>query len=46
VFSHFGKGPIEMGERELSRAVAELAAEKAPSCRVFTASDGLVLPID
>jgi len=46
VFSHFGKGPIEMGERELSRAVAELAAEKAPGCRVFAASDGLVLPID
>jgi ribonuclease BN (tRNA processing enzyme) len=46
VFSHFGKGPIEVGERELSRAVAELAAEKAPGCRVFRASDCLVLPIE
>jgi ribonuclease BN (tRNA processing enzyme) len=46
VFSHFGKGPIEMGEPELARAMASLAAEKAPDCRVFTASDGLVLPIE
>jgi hypothetical protein len=46
VFSHFGKGPIEMGELELARAIGELAAEKAPECRVLTASDGLVLPIE
>jgi ribonuclease BN (tRNA processing enzyme) len=46
VFSHFGKGPIEIGEPELAQAMAELASEKAPGCRVLTASDGLVLPIE
>jgi ribonuclease BN (tRNA processing enzyme) len=41
IFSHFGKGPIEMGEPELKDALAELAAEKAPGCRVTAARDGL-----
>ena len=41
VFSHFGKGPIEMGEPALRAALAELAAAKAPGCRVTPARDGL-----
>jgi ribonuclease BN (tRNA processing enzyme) len=41
VFSHFGKGPIEMGEPELKKALAELAKEKAPGCEVSAARDGL-----
>lgn len=45
VFSHFGKGPIQMGERALKRALAELAEKKAPGCAVAAARDGLVLPI-
>ena len=45
VFSHFGKGPIEMGEAALKEALEELAAEKAPGCRVAAARDGLGLPI-
>jgi ribonuclease BN (tRNA processing enzyme) len=43
VFSHFGKGPIEMGEPALEAALAELAAEKAPDCRVTAACDGLTV---
>lgn len=43
IFSHFGTGPIEMGEPALKRALGELAAEKAPGCRVTAARDGLVL---
>jgi ribonuclease BN (tRNA processing enzyme) len=45
VFSHFGKGPIEMGEKALGEAVAGLAAAKAPECRVKTARDGLTLSV-
>lgn len=45
VFSHFGKGPIEMGEEALWQKVAELAAAKAPRCEVSTARDGLRLEI-
>ncbi|MGE5278803.1 MAG: MBL fold metallo-hydrolase [Acidobacteriota bacterium] len=45
IFSHFGKGPIEMGERELSRCLRELAAEKAPGCAVSAARDGLGLEL-
>lgn len=41
VFSHFGKGPIEMGERALKDALANLVAEKAPGCRVRAARDGM-----
>jgi ribonuclease BN (tRNA processing enzyme) len=40
VFSHFGKGPIEMGDEALREALVELAAEKAPECRVRMARDG------
>jgi ribonuclease BN (tRNA processing enzyme) len=45
VFSHFGKGPIEMGEEELRLALAELAAEKSPACDVTPARDGLELEL-
>ena len=34
IFSHFGKGPIEMGEPALKEALTELAAEKAPRSAV------------
>ena len=44
VFSHFGKGPIEMGDEALRSALAELAAVKAPDCRVTIAHDGLTMP--
>jgi ribonuclease BN (tRNA processing enzyme) len=40
IFAHFGKGPIELGDEELRRRVAELAREKAPGCRVEIATDG------
>jgi ribonuclease BN (tRNA processing enzyme) len=43
IFSHFGKGPIEMGEPALEEALAELAQAKAPGCRVGAARDGLDL---
>ena len=43
VFSHFGKGPIEMGEPALKDALAKLAADKAPGCDVAAARDGLTL---
>jgi len=46
VFSHFGKGPIEMGEPALKVSLAELAAEKAPACDVTAARDGLTLSIE
>ncbi len=49
IFSHFGKGPIEMGERELRAALAELAKAKAPGCQVAAARDGLdweIAPVD
>jgi ribonuclease BN (tRNA processing enzyme) len=41
IFSHFGSGPIAMGEPALKDALAELAREKAPGCRVSAARDGL-----
>ncbi len=40
IFSHFGKGPIEMGEAALAESLEALAAEKAPGCRVLAACDG------
>ena len=40
VFSHFGKGPIEMGDAALRARVAGLAGEKAPNCDVAIATDG------
>jgi ribonuclease BN (tRNA processing enzyme) len=45
IFSHFGKGPIEMGEPALKEALRDLAAEKAPGCHVAAARDGLSLAI-
>ncbi|MEX0879370.1 MAG: MBL fold metallo-hydrolase [Thermoanaerobaculia bacterium] len=46
IFSHFGKGPIEMGTEALDRALAELAAANPPGCRVAAAHDGLELEIE
>ena len=43
VFSHFGKGPIEMGELALAESLRELAGKKAPGCEVRAASDGAIL---
>ena len=40
IFSHFGRGPILMGERALAVALRELAAERAPACAVAAARDG------
>jgi ribonuclease BN (tRNA processing enzyme) len=40
VFSHFGKGPIEMGEKLLREALEGLASERAPGCQVSAARDG------
>jgi ribonuclease BN (tRNA processing enzyme) len=45
VFSHFGKGPIEMGEEALADALEELASERAPGCRVTAARDGMTLDV-
>ncbi|HEY6066586.1 MAG TPA: MBL fold metallo-hydrolase, partial [Thermoanaerobaculia bacterium] len=45
VFSHFGKGPIEMGDEALQEALDELASERAPDCRVTAAQDGAVLEL-
>jgi ribonuclease BN (tRNA processing enzyme) len=45
IFSHFGKGPIEMGEEALKDALEELAVEKPPGCAVTVARDGLELEI-
>ena len=41
VFSHFGRGPIVMGERALGAALRQLAEERAPGCDVSAARDGL-----
>lgn len=40
IFSHFGKGPIEMGEEKLKQKLAELAAVKAPGLALEAARDG------
>jgi len=45
IFSHFGKGPIEMGDAALDDALAALAKEKAPECAVMAARDGLELEV-
>ena len=45
IFSHFGKGPIEMGEPALKDALEELAREKAPGCRVSAARDDLKVEV-
>jgi len=46
IFSHFGEGPIGMGDRALASALKALAAEKAPDCRVSAARDGKELLLD
>ena len=45
VFSHFGKGPIEMGREELQDALDGLAAERAPGCAITAARDGASIEI-
>jgi ribonuclease BN (tRNA processing enzyme) len=45
IFSHFGKGPIEMGDEALKEALEVLAAEKPPGCTVTAAHDGLEMEI-
>jgi ribonuclease BN (tRNA processing enzyme) len=45
IFAHFGKGPIELGDDQLRRRLAELASEKAPECRVEIATDGAELDL-
>lgn len=45
VFSHFGKGPIEMGDKALREALGELVGERAPGCEVTAAHDGLTLEV-
>ena len=45
IFSHFGKGPIEMGEAALKGALETLAAEKPPGCTITAAHDGLELEV-
>jgi ribonuclease BN (tRNA processing enzyme) len=46
VFSHFGKGPIEMGEPALKDAIEELASETPPGCAVTAAHDGLEMELE
>ena len=46
IFSHFGKGPIEMGKEALDLALAELAAANPPGCAVTAAYDGLEMEIE
>ena len=43
VFSHFGSGPIGMGDEDLAEALSALAADRAPACEVLAAKDGLEL---
>jgi ribonuclease BN (tRNA processing enzyme) len=45
IFSHFGKGPIEMGEAALRESLEELASERAPGCEITAARDGLTLDV-
>jgi ribonuclease BN (tRNA processing enzyme) len=45
VFSHFGKGPIEMGEEALAEALGKLVSERFPDCEVTPASDGMAIEI-
>lgn len=40
VFSHFGEEPIGMGDRDLKRAIVELAGKAAPGCRALVVRDG------
>jgi ribonuclease BN (tRNA processing enzyme) len=45
IFSHFGKGPIEMGESALREALEDLTSERAPGCMLTAARDGLTLDV-
>lgn len=45
IFTHFGRGPIGMGERALRKVLAALAAQRAPGCRVTAARDGLSVEV-
>jgi len=45
VFSHFGQGPIEMGEEALGAALEKLADANPPGCAVTAAYDGLELEV-
>jgi ribonuclease BN (tRNA processing enzyme) len=45
IFSHFGKGPIDMGDEALREALETLAAETPPGCTVTAAHDGLELEL-
>ncbi len=45
IFSHFGKGPIEMGEEALGKAIEELSRAHPPGCRVTAARDGLEVEV-
>jgi hypothetical protein len=45
IFSHFGKGPIELGDEGLEGALAKLATSPPPGCAVTAAVDGLELEI-
>ena len=46
IFSHFGEEPIGMGDRALAAALKELAAARAPDCRVEAARDGKEFRLD
>jgi ribonuclease BN (tRNA processing enzyme) len=45
VFSHFGKGPIEMGDEALQDELEELAAKHPMGCSVTAAYDGMELEV-
>jgi ribonuclease BN (tRNA processing enzyme) len=45
VFSHFGPGPVEMGEQALAAALEKLAAANPPGCAVTAAHDGLEMEV-
>jgi ribonuclease BN (tRNA processing enzyme) len=45
IFTHFGRGPIRMGERALGKALTALAAQRAPGFRVTAARDGLSIEV-
>ncbi len=45
IFSHFGKGPIEMGEEVLREKLGKLSAANPPGCAVTVARDGLELEV-
>jgi ribonuclease BN (tRNA processing enzyme) len=45
VFSHFGKGPIEMGEEALAEALGKLVSERFAGCEVTPARDGLTIDL-